>query len=89
MNDPSPPSKSGGSFFAAVLIVIGLLWMALAGLCSGAVLFSSFTGGDFRLGDLMISLPIVLVFGTIGAAPGLLIWVGGRGLRNRRNSERR
>ena len=69
MTDSSGPS-TGGSFFATVLIVVGLLWMALAGLCSGAVLFSPFMGGDFRLGDLMISLPIVLVFGTIGAGGG-------------------
>jgi len=89
MTDSSGPSTGGGSFFATVLIVVGLLWMALAGLCSGAVLFSSLMGGDLRLSDLMSNLPIVLIFGTIGAAPGLLIWLGGRGLRNRRNSERR
>ena len=88
MTDSSGPSTSGRSFFATILIVVGILWMALAGLCSGAVLFSSFRGGELRLGDLLSSLPIVLIFGTIGAAPGLLIWLGGRGLRNRRNSEK-
>lgn len=79
----------GAGFIASILVVVGILWMALAGLCSGAVLFSSMQGGELDLGNLLGALPIVLAFGTAGAAPGLLIWLGGRGLRNRRNSAKR
>jgi len=76
--------KSGGlQFVATFLIVIGLLWMALAGLCSAAVFFSSLSSGN--LADIMSALSIVLLFGAIGAAPGLIIWVIGRALRGRRN----
>lgn len=79
-----PKQKGGGlQFVATVLIVIGLLWMTLAGLCSAAVFFSSMMTGN--LADIMSALSIVLFFGAIGAAPGLIIWVIGRALRGRRN----
>lgn len=82
----SESSGGGAGFIASILIVVGILWMALAGLCSGAVIFSSMQGGGQDFGNLLGALPVVLGFGTAGAAPGLLIWLGGRALRNRRNS---
>jgi len=79
-------ARSGGRMFiATVLVVVGVLWMALAGLCSAAVLISSFMGQP-QIEQLFSVLPIVLLFGTIGAAPGMLIWLGGRALWKRRNS---
>jgi hypothetical protein len=82
MNDPTP-KRGGLDFVATALIVIGVLWMALAGLCSAAVFFSSMMSGD--IAGMMSALSIVLFFGAIGAAPGLIIWLIGRALRGRRN----
>ena len=81
----------GAGFFASILIIVGILWMTLAGLCSGTVLVSAFMSGEAgrNIEGFLSAVPIVLLVGTAGALPGMLIWLGGRALRNRRNSANR
>ncbi len=83
MSDPNA-AKSGGGFWATALIVIGILWMTLTGLCTASVVVSAALGGD-QLG-LLQSMPMLLIIAVICIGPGWLIWQGGRALRRRRNN---
>lgn len=83
MNDPSPPSKSGGSFFAVVLIVIGVAWMTLTGLCTASVLISSIIGNPSL--ELLGAIPALIIIGVICIGPGWLIWKAGKALKRRGN----
>ena len=80
MNEPTQPSTR--SFFASALIIIGLLWMALTGLCTAGVMVSALFQGD-PIG-LLNSIPFMLIIAVICIGPGWLIWVGGKALRGRR-----
>lgn len=80
MSDADSPTE--GSVLTAVawlLIVLGGLWTALAGLCTAGFLVWSVidiaNNGTEALG-------LVTVFGLVGIVPGALILWGGLALRN-------
>jgi hypothetical protein len=79
MNEPAQSSTR--AFFAAVLIVIGILWMTLTGLCTAFVAVSSILGDP---AGLLGAIPALLVIAVICIGPGWLIWMGGKALRGRR-----
>lgn len=70
------------AFLATALIVVGILWMTLTGLCTGVFFVQSFQQGNVGAGIGMI--PLFLVILTICVLPGFLLWLGGKGLRDRR-----
>lgn len=76
---------SGMRFFGAALAVIGLLWMALTGLCTAVVWGQSFVGVALGtdLSELFAMIPFTLMIATICMLPGFLIWLLGRWLRDR------
>lgn len=80
MNEPAQSSTK--SFFATVLIVIGILWMSLTGLCTALVAISSILGDP---AGLLGAIPTLLIIGALCIGPGWLIWKGGKALRGRRN----
>ncbi len=84
MSDPTQPQSGTRGFLATVLIVLGILWMTLTGLCTAAVFVSSLFQGD-PLG-LLGAIPTLLLIGAICIGPGWLIWMGGKALRGRRNN---
>jgi len=69
---PAPPRSPVRAFFGVVLMVVGILLVGSAGLCSLAFLDSDHASDSFGLA-LMFGGPFI----AIGA---LLIW-GGRALR--------
>lgn len=81
MNEP--PRSATRSFIASVLIVIGLLWMALTGLCTAMVTISSLLSDP---AGLFGAIPTMLIIAVICIGPGWLIWMGGRSLRARRGN---
>jgi hypothetical protein len=83
MSDPVETRSGARTFFATALIVIGLLWMALTGLCTASVAISTLLQGD-PLGFLG-AVPVLLVIGALCIGPGWLIWLAGKALRGRRN----
>lgn len=82
MDETNPGSNR--SFIATFLVVAGLIWMSLTGLCTAGFVVSSFFGGSMRLSDLFSVLAFVLVVGVICFAPGFLMWIGGKALRGRK-----
>lgn len=83
MSDASGQAPAGRSFLATVLIVLGLVWMTLSGLCTGAVIVFSLAQGDVRA--LFNSMPVLALIAIICIGPGWLIWQAGRWLARRRN----
>lgn len=79
----SEPMPSDKSFIATVIIVIGIAWMSLTGLCTA---FFTVTGllAPGGMADMLTGLPIIALVGAICTLPGLLIWLFGRWLRNRK-----
>lgn len=76
---------SGMRFFGAALAVLGILWIALTGLCTLVVWGQGFggVGSANGLADLFALVPAVLMIATICMLPGFLIWLLGRWLRDR------
>ena len=70
------------SFIATVIIVIGIAWMSLTGLCTAVFA----VGGLISTGanDLLSLLPMIAVIGWFCMFPGFLIWSLGRWLRRRK-----
>jgi hypothetical protein len=64
-----------------VLIVVGLLWTALSGLCSAAFFVTLFTegGGDMR--EALSIMPMILLVGGFSAGIGFVVYIVGRALR--------
>jgi hypothetical protein len=83
MNDPSQTAPRGRSFVATALIVFGIVWMALTGLCTASVLVSSLIGN--LSWEWFASLPVLAIIGVICIGPGWLIWTAGKALKRRRN----
>lgn len=79
MNDPAEPSSR--SFLATALIVIGLLWMTLTGLCTALVGVSSIVG-DPR--NFLGVIPSLIFVAVLCVGPGWLIWKAGKAMRRRR-----
>jgi hypothetical protein len=80
---PLRPEPSVRRFFGGLLLALGILWMALSGACTllfvGATVVSALTGsGSF--GDITQMLPLELVIGVAGIAPGLAFFFIGRAL---------
>ena len=67
-------------FIGLVLIVVGVLWMGVSGLCSAAALvMMPLMGGDMR--ELLSSLPMVLLIGGFSGGLGFAVYAIGRALR--------
>ncbi|MEQ1868195.1 MAG: hypothetical protein ABL996_26560 [Micropepsaceae bacterium] len=64
-----------------VLIVVGLLWTVLSGLCSAAFFVTLFTegGGDVR--EALSIIPMILLVGGFSAGIGFVVYIVGRALR--------
>ena len=80
--------QSNRAFFATALVVIGLIWMALTGLCTAGFIVSTFFGGATDIPEIMSVLTFVLMVGALCIAPGFLLWLGGKALRQRKAAER-
>ncbi len=79
MTDPTEP-PSIKRIIGLVLIVGGLLWIALSGLCSAAFFVTLFTeGGDLR--EALSIVPMIVLVGGFSAGLGLVVYVVGRALR--------
>ncbi len=83
MNETTGPEHGGRAFLATVLIVIGIAWMTLTGLCTASVLVSALIG-NFSL-EALGAIPVLAIIGVICIGPGWLIWKAGRALQRRRN----
>ena len=83
---PAPPPKRPGPVAVAVawlLVVLGVLWTGLTGMCTLAVL--TMNGGGAR--DLAALAPAVLMIGAPSIVPGgLLLWGGIAMLRAQRKA---
>ena len=81
MSDASP--KESGSvrrFVGLIFIVVGVLWMSAAGLCSAGFFVSILVdGADFR--EVLSIVPMIGLVGGFGVGIGLVIYVVGRALR--------
>ncbi|MBP6010835.1 MAG: hypothetical protein KBA31_01300 [Alphaproteobacteria bacterium] len=76
MPEPGPVRRLIG----LVLIAIGALWMAGAGLCSAAFVVTLFTeGGDFR--EALSIVPMIVLVGGFSIGMGFVFYVVGRALR--------
>ena len=79
MTDPTD-SPSIKRIIGLVLIVGGLLWATLSGLCSAAFFVTLFTeGGDFR--EALSIVPMIVLVGGFSAGIGIVLYVVGRALR--------
>lgn len=82
MTEPNG-TKSGGGFFATILIVVGIAWMTLTGLCTAGVLISSIIGNPSF--EMLGAIPVLALIGAICIGPGWLLWMVGRSMKRRRN----
>ena len=82
---PVPPKPPGPVAVAAawLLVVLGVLWTGLTGLCTLSVA----TVGGWNGRDLMSALPVALAFGLPSMIPGaLMLWGGIAMLRAQRKA---
>jgi hypothetical protein len=79
---------SDRSFVATVIIVIGIAWMSLTGLCTAVFAITSLFGGAGLVEGLALT-PLFALVGAICILPGFLIWLLGRWLRNRKQKAAR
>ncbi len=80
----TPDSATGSvrRFVGLILIVVGVLWMVAAGLCSAGFFASILVeGADFR--EVLSIAPMIALVGGLGAGIGLVIYVVGHALRPR------
>jgi hypothetical protein len=76
----APEAGSIRRLVGLVLLVIGVLWMGAAGLCSGAFFVSILVeGAGFR--EILSIVPMIGLVGGFGAGIGLVIYIVGRALR--------
>jgi hypothetical protein len=73
---PRTPDTSA-RFFGLILVSIGILWLALTGLCTVVALALLASEGD--LGDIMLILPFTAVSTILGGA----VYLVGRLMRPR------
>ena len=67
-------------FIGLILIVIGVFWLAVSGLCSAAFLVSLFIGGgDFR--EALSIVPMILLVGGFSCGIGFAVIAIGRAMR--------
>jgi len=83
MSEASPnDSGSVRRFVGLILVVIGVLWMSAAGLCTAGFFVSILVdGADFR--EVLSIVPMIGLVGGFGVGLGLVIYVVGRALRPR------
>lgn len=74
---PTEPKNTSGRFVGLILVSIGVLWLALTGLCTLAAFAIMATEDSFS--DIMLILP----FSVISAILGGGVYVVGRLLRPR------
>jgi hypothetical protein len=80
--------QSNRAFFASVLIVIGLIWMTLTGLCTAGFLVWAFSGGGTLAAGDFLNWTMLIVAGGVGSAfPGLIIWLVGKALKRRTGAD--
>lgn len=93
--DEAGEEKAGSGFAATVLVVLGIVWMALTGLCTalfaGSSILSSVlqiisgeNGPGSGLFGLLQSIFALLLIGVICIGPGYAIWRLGVWLGKRR-----
>jgi hypothetical protein len=79
MSEPAS-STSVKQMIGLVLIVVGLLWAALSGLCSAGFFLMLFTeGGDVR--EALSIIPMIVLAGGFSAGIGYVVYIVGRALR--------
>ena len=76
MSEPSEARR----VFGLILIVLGLLWSALSGLCTVFGLFITASMAFGPHGNLS-ALLLALAPGSVSILIGWLVWRGGRALR--------
>jgi hypothetical protein len=72
---PLPSGSSSGRFVGLILLSIGVLWLALTGLCTVVAFVTLMGDGDFS--DIMLILPFTVISAALGAA----VYIVGRLLR--------
>lgn len=75
--------SAGGSVIGTIILVIGVLWMTLSGLCTALFAWLSFDMGRAKIEDILGVMPLVLGVGGASAFVGWLIWSLGKSLRRR------
>jgi hypothetical protein len=81
MTEPDAQAPASRSFIATALIVLGLIWMTLTGLCTAVFMIPAI----FTSGEGVAVIPSALFIAVICIGPGFLIWQAGRFLSRRRN----
>lgn len=88
---PQPPSEptAAARFFGLMLMAVGGLMALLSGLCSLAMIASTFAS-VFRLGaqphmgnlwlGLVMMVPVIVIFGGVPTAAGVVTFIVGRNL---------
>ncbi len=80
MTEASPPPPDIKRIIGLMLIVVGLLWATLSGLCSAGFVLMLFTeGGDLR--EALSIIPMVVIVGGFSIGMGFVVYIVGRGLR--------
>ncbi len=77
----SEHGPSAGGLFGTLIMILGVLWMALSGLCSALVAFSAIVNNEDQ--GMLQGLVVVAVIGGGSMFIGWLTWLGGRALRRR------
>ena len=67
-------------FIASALIVIGVLWMSGAGLCS-VWMFGMLVSESSSPNDLVDAVPIIAAVGGLSVGLGFVVYVVGKSLR--------
>ncbi len=76
MSEPSEARR----VFGLILIVLGILWMALSGLCTAVGLFFTVPASFGQYGNASFMF-LAIVPGGISIAIGWAVWLGGRALK--------
>ncbi len=80
MTETPPPPPDVKRIIGLVLIVVGLLWTALSGLCSAGFVLMLFTeGGDVR--EALSIIPMIVLVGSFSVGIGFVVYIVGRALR--------
>lgn len=74
--------SSSAALLGTIIMIVGILWMTLSGLCSALVLVGEVFDGD--PGGILQGVGIVTIVGGVSLLIGTLIWRGGKALRGRR-----
>jgi hypothetical protein len=82
MSDPSQSNHEISRFLGLVLMVLGILAMTGAGLCSGGLVITGLVEG-VSLSDAIGMLPMIALAGGAGVGVGIALYAFGRMLRPR------